>query len=1523
MYKQRVLLFTFLFCTCGISTYFSQISSTTASVGGCAPFAVTYAAPAGATSSNWNFGNTLTSTLSSGSFNYVNAGTYTITYSGSSGTGPVNFKVIAYVIPKPTAIFTINQPTNNCSPKTVTITEQSIGPSIVSWNWTYGDGGGASHIVGGVDTYTYVLSANSPPGNYSITLQVYDIYGCTDQKTIGTVSVFPSPNVVITSNPANPFSCISPFSVAFTASNSAGTNLSYAWNFGNNQTSALQTPGSIVFTNPAVYLVTLTVTGNGCSSTGVESVTLNPTTLNVTVPPTICKGQNFIANVQTNQAVTLWNLGSGYTPYFSTGNVTMPAYPHTGSRTMTITAGTGSCQVVVTKTVFVDSVVANFTTLPPSSSCSSPFLVPFVNLSTTNAAQFTWRYPSWQIIDTFSVSGPNPTISLEENSLNPYTIYSTLSPYSMYAPSVTLIAVSAAGCRDSIHHTLDTIMRPTAWFNKTAGHGCAPLAETLSDASFIFPMHPIVSYTWSNGATPPVTNVGTGSIIPNWTFTYNTVGTYTPFLIIKTANGCIDESFIDTVIVASPPVVSFAISPTGTICPNTPLQIVNTSAPAVLSQVKHWHVDGDDGFFSGCINDPNPSWNFSHIGQHTLSLTGYVHECPGTSSVLDSIFVAGPIVQSRYTTNCTSRLSVVFNSELQDVQGGSLDFGDPSPIHSIVGIPGSVVSDVVTHVYASTGDYVVTLTGTNSANNCAISTYTMPVYVRNVTASISIPSSPVLCQNVSTLFTASTSVNASTGCERGYIWYVDNLPPLDTVYPYLSVAFSTTGMHLIKMTVKDLNSCTDTARLAVRVSSVTPSFSMSLVSPPSTVCVNSTVQFTNTSTSFPGDPITGYFWNFNDLTGISTQTNPAHTFATANTPYTIYSVALTASNSAGCVQVATKTVQVIQPNSAFSFLQNYICVGPTLVTFTAQVPHVSYTLNVGGNGVTTSTNIVLSYIFTSPGPIPVYLTVQDANGCVSDDTSPQTVYAQQTPTAGFIFSSPKSTGNSNVICSPATVSFSDASQPSQAYTYTWNVGSTSPIVHQPVISYPYSNTSTTMIPISLTVTSVPNGCRDVDTLYFTVYSPRADIALSKTLICLGDPVTFNIIDTTGGGIKGWVWDYGDASATGGTITANSAPPSSTVHPYTSYPPTGTASVSLIYYSSQYACFDRATAQVKLIKPNVDIRVNTDLTVADSVHCLRIKDNFYNTSPVSTSNVKWQFGDGSTSSVQNPSYTYPLPGIYQVTLSVTEGAMSCNVLTARGMTINPLPIASILSPDSVCLNKPINLAGTGSTTAGPIAYQWSPIGSVQNFTGSIIQTSLSVSTTLSLTVSDNNGCVSLPAVKHIYVQTPPPYVSWDTAVVIGQLIPMSTRTGSNFSYTWAPTTDLSCPNCSHPVSSSTVNITYSATVADNLGCYLVSDTYSVIIEPKTTVDVPTAFTPNGDGVNDVIYVDGWGIRKLNFFRIFNRWGQLLFESNDIKIGWDGTFNGIPQNMETYVYQVSVETYLDAKPVLKTSSFRLIR
>ncbi|HWY37181.1 MAG TPA: gliding motility-associated C-terminal domain-containing protein, partial [Bacteroidia bacterium] len=202
----------------------------------------------------------------------------------------------------------------------------------------------------------------------------------------------------------------------------------------------------------------------------------------------------------------------------------------------------------------------------------------------------------------------------------------------------------------------------------------------------------------------------------------------------------------------------------------------------------------------------------------------------------------------------------------------------------------------------------------------------------------------------------------------------------------------------------------------------------------------------------------------------------------------------------------------------------------------------------------------------------------------------------------------------------------------------------------------------------------------------------------------------------------------------------------------------------------------------------------------------------------------------------------------------------------------------------------------------------------------------ITTTYSVIATDANGCKDT-AFAFVYVQQPPTTITYTTSIIIGQTTQLPGEMPApniGFTYTWTPTTDLSCVHCPTPVCSSTVDISYVEYISDIMGCFTSQSTFTVYVEPLSSVDVPTAFTPNGDGTNDVVYVAGWGIKKLNYFKIFNRWGELVFETTDIKVGWDGTYRGVPQNTETYVYEASVEPYIDSnKPVVKKGTIKLLR
>ena len=100
-------------------------------------------------------------------------------------------------------------------------------------------------------------------------------------------------------------------------------------------------------------------------------------------------------------------------------------------------------------------------------------------------------------------------------------------------------------------------------------------------------------------------------------------------------------------------------------------------------------------------------------------------------------------------------------------------------------------------------------------------------------------------------------------------------------------------------------------------------------------------------------------------------------------------------------------------------------------------------------------------------------------------------------------------------------------------------------------------------------------------------------------------------------------------------------------------------------------------------------------------------------------------------------------------------------------------------------------------------------------------------------------------------------------------------------------------------------------------------YIIRLYPNILVRVPTAFSPNGDGNNDIIYARGFGIKRLLSFKIFNRQGQLIFVSNDEKEGWNGIYKDIPQNSDVYFYTYEAESFIPGKIVNGEGNFMLLR
>jgi gliding motility-associated-like protein len=168
-----------------------------------------------------------------------------------------------------------------------------------------------------------------------------------------------------------------------------------------------------------------------------------------------------------------------------------------------------------------------------------------------------------------------------------------------------------------------------------------------------------------------------------------------------------------------------------------------------------------------------------------------------------------------------------------------------------------------------------------------------------------------------------------------------------------------------------------------------------------------------------------------------------------------------------------------------------------------------------------------------------------------------------------------------------------------------------------------------------------------------------------------------------------------------------------------------------------------------------------------------------------------------------------------------------------------------------------------------------------------------------------------------------YAGRDTTVVIGQPLQFNGTGGVN--YIWSPTTGLNDPFISNPIgiyNASNDSVRYKMIASDAIGCIDSAYVTVYVFQTMPYVFVPTAFTPNGDGLNDVIRPIAVGIQKINYFSIYNRWGQMVYYTTQNKTGWDGNLKGRPQASAVYVWMLSAIDYL-GKPLFLKGTVTLIR
>jgi gliding motility-associated-like protein len=222
------------------------------------------------------------------------------------------------------------------------------------------------------------------------------------------------------------------------------------------------------------------------------------------------------------------------------------------------------------------------------------------------------------------------------------------------------------------------------------------------------------------------------------------------------------------------------------------------------------------------------------------------------------------------------------------------------------------------------------------------------------------------------------------------------------------------------------------------------------------------------------------------------------------------------------------------------------------------------------------------------------------------------------------------------------------------------------------------------------------------------------------------------------------------------------------------------------------------------------------------------------------------------------------------------------------------------------------------------FTWAPTSSLSN--PSILNPVATPTRTTGyvLTVTDNLGCPK-PVKDTVIVKVLPKvnaFAGNDTAVVVGQ--PLHFHATGGINYLWSPPIALSNVNIDDPIAlydGSIDSIRYQVMVSDEQNCIDSAFVTVKIFKTNPQIFVPTAFTPNGDGRNDLIRPIGVGIKNIEYFRIYNRWGQMVFSTSINGKGWDGRIGGRIQSTNTFVWIVRGIDYLD-KPFFKKGSVTLI-
>jgi gliding motility-associated-like protein len=1440
------------------------------------------------TSWNWSFGNVGTSTLQNPNYTYTTSGIFSVSLTVTNSLGcTATFVKPLYinVTPGVAAEFGFSPPQNCKPPETINFSNASTGPGTLTYQWDFGDGNNST-ALNPSNTYTTA-------GPFSVRLIVASSLGCIDTMTKSNTIQLNNFQTIITAPDSG---CVNtPIAIQ---NGSTPIPPVSSWNFGDLTTSS-QTDPIKVYSAAGTYTIKLVNQYNTCRDSTTKSIIIRPKPTGAfsTIDTISCRAPHTVnfQNTSSGGISYNWNFGDG-----NISNAINPVHTYTATGNYTVTlvvTNASGCNDTIVRTNYIriqkpvlDPVIS------PYEGCRLLTVNFFAN-STSLDSIASWF---WDFGEGTTSTLRNPTNTFDSGSYN-----------------IKLRIVTNQGCIDSI--TIPNGVRvgrkPNAVFSAAPLNVCAFANVQFTDLSTGNPDE----WLWDFGDNTTATQ-------QNPTHAYQDIGLFTIRLIVYN-NRCADTSILTNYIRSLPPVARFDYAVN---CAVNKRQVQFTNESVLpLSQV--W--DFGDGTTSTLLS---PNHTYASFGTYTVTLTVTNGSCTHQISKIINLVDISPDFTANKTSVCRNeQLSFTSN-----IPGATLiatylwDMGDGN----------TYSTPNVNHAYGNSGNFNVRLI-TIDVNGCR-DTILKTNYIRvNGTVANFTVSSGQVCVN-SNIQLTNISVTDGVNSITQASWNMGNGTILNTLTNPVGYQYPAVGSYIIKLTIRDAAGCIDSITSATAVKVVNPKAAFTWSDTLS--CPGGTLSFINTSTNGSGTQT--YLWRFGDG-ATATTTDASHAYNAVG----VYTVKLFLIEPLGCTDSASVNIRVSRPRASFSITDSVSICQPFEAKFTSTSSFYIGHFWTFGDGNLSHTPDPVNY-YVTPGTYTATLIVTSPGGCrdtayktirLGRDTgtfnytpirgcTPLTVSLQtrtdvpltyiwdfgdgniitttdsnrvHTYDGGFFVpkviikdrlgctgiidgidtikalgANPNFGADKNVLCDSGTVLFTDSTTTAdQVISYIWNFGdgTTSNSITNS-ISHQY--TSPGLYTVSLTVRTA-SGCTNTKTktaFIKVVTSPRIDIPGNNSLCVPAAIQLQGLLLNPDTSAVSWRWNVnGEIFNTQNPPVINQSAPA-------------TLTIQLIATNSS-GCKDTADKTI-VIHPLPVVDAGKDTTI-----CL---GGFASLNSTGAQSYVWDPSpDLNCVNCNNPRASATNDTRYYVTGTSAFGCVNRDSVFVK--VKKPFTVIAYGS-DTICIGEKVQLGATAAEN-----YLWSPANGLSNAAIANPVASPNTTTTYTLLAFDSSNCFSANASVRIVVYEPPVInAGRDTTIVAGSAVQLNALVSTDVTeYLWSPSTGLSCTACLNPVATPKTTTTYRF-IAWNPGICSSDDLMKITVKcGKENVFIPNSFTPNGDGLNDRFYVLGPGLESVMSMRIYNRWGNLVFErkyinANDPAQGWDGKFNGqdVPAGMYNYVAEI---------------------